>query len=346
MTRSRQTRRPTLKDVAAHAGVSLSTASLVFSGRGPVAPATAARVQDAAAALGYAGPDPLAASLRNGRAGVIGVATDAALRTAFQDPFAVAVLDGIAGGLDDVGSGLLLVSHEAPPSQALDAMIFPLCGPVTTPFVDRLLARRTPIVATGAPDGPGVVHLRVDNHRATAEITRLLVDLGHHRVAHLTMPMEPGQATGRLVPAQVTTATYPDSRDRARGFLSVAGVRAPMAVAAETTVDAGAAAAALLLDRDPRPTAIVAQSDLLAAGVIRAATERGLRVPDDLSVVGFDGVDLPWLTQRLTTVDQDAGGLGRHLAELALALAAGDRVRTRTHPTRLVRGQTTARPAG
>ncbi len=89
-------RRPTLKDVAARAAVSVSTASLVFSGKGPVADETAERVRAAADELGYAGPDPVASSLRAGRSGVVAVIVDAPLTMALRDPYAVQVLDGLA----------------------------------------------------------------------------------------------------------------------------------------------------------------------------------------------------------------------------------------------------------
>jgi DNA-binding LacI/PurR family transcriptional regulator len=91
-------------------------------------------------------------------------------------------------------------------------------------------------------------------------------------------------------------------------------------------VDEGAAAGRTLLDVAPehRPTAIVAQSDVLAAGVLQAAAELGLRVPEDLSVVGFDGADLPWLgATRLTTVVQPSAEKGKAAARAAMDLVAG-----------------------
>ncbi|MFL6080578.1 MAG: LacI family DNA-binding transcriptional regulator, partial [Ornithinibacter sp.] len=136
MTPSRQTpprRRPTLRDVARRAGVSTSTASLVFSGKGPVATATAERVRTAASDLAYAGPDPLATSLRQGRVGTVAVVVEGPLRYAFHDPFALAVLDGLAEELDAAGRSMLLVAQpvEDPAralaqlsTQAVDAAVF------------------------------------------------------------------------------------------------------------------------------------------------------------------------------------------------------------------------------
>src|SRR6478735_9803739 len=101
--------RPTLAAVAARAGVSASTASLVFSGRGPVAEATRVRVLGAAAELDYAGPDPTARSLRRGSTGVIGVVTEDRLGEAFRDPINLALLDGLGEELADEGFGLLVL---------------------------------------------------------------------------------------------------------------------------------------------------------------------------------------------------------------------------------------------
>ena len=98
-------RAPTLADVAAAAGVSLSTASLAFSGNKPVSPATRDRVVAAAAALGWSGPNPLARNLRQGRSGVVGIAVGQ-LSTAFRDPAALAMLDGISEVLGAAGASL------------------------------------------------------------------------------------------------------------------------------------------------------------------------------------------------------------------------------------------------
>ena len=108
---TRSPRRPTLRDVARLAGVSTSTASLVFSGKGPVAVSTAERVRAAAADLAYAGPDPLASSLRRGRVGTVAVVVEGPLRYAFHDPFALAVLDGLAEELDAAGRTMLLSAN-------------------------------------------------------------------------------------------------------------------------------------------------------------------------------------------------------------------------------------------
>ncbi|HYN30374.1 MAG TPA: LacI family DNA-binding transcriptional regulator [Dermatophilaceae bacterium] len=346
-----------MKAVAEAAGVSLSTASLVFSGRGPVADTTAARVRAAARDLGYAGPDPVASSLRHGRTGTVAVVVEGRLLHAFRDPFAVALLDGLAQELDEAATAMLLVAQrpEDPASavgrlalNAVDAVAFALCGPRDNPVVAHLAGRGIPMVGAGAPVDPRVVQLLVDDRGASAGAARHLAALGHRRVAHVAMPLSPGAVTGRAGPAEVAHAAYPDSRDRALGFADVFGARAPLAQAALPDVAEGAAAARLLLDvpADERPTAVVAQSDLLAVGVVRAAGALGLRVPADLSVTGFDGVELPWFDAVLTTVVQPAEAKGRRLGAMVLALARGEQVADAELPLSLRVGTTSGPPPG
>jgi DNA-binding LacI/PurR family transcriptional regulator len=354
MTGPRQPR-PTLRAVAQAAGVSTSTASLAFSGRGSIAPQTVERVHAAAQRLGYAGPDPLASSLRHGRSGVVGVVVEGRLLHAFRDPFAVSVLDGLSQVLDGIPAGMLLIAQPAGNPEraitqlaatALDAVVFSLCGPDSNPAVDHLAARGIPMLADGAPSDPRVVQLALDNRGATAMAARHLRGLGHTRVAHVMMPLAPESRTGLTSPDDVAQAVFVDARDRASGFLDVFGASDLLTTTAVPDVEHGARAARLLLDRPrpQRPTGIVAQSDLLAAGVVRAAEELGLRVPDDLSVTGFDGVDLPWFPGTLTTIDQQGVAKGRRLGALLQRLLDGERPRDELQPTTLRLGTTTAPP--
>ena len=352
VTPARQTtaaRRPTLRDVARRAGVSTSTASLVFSGKGPVATATAERVRTAATDLAYAGPDPLASSLRQGRVGTVAVVVEGPLRYAFHDPFALAVLDGLAEELDAAGRSMLLVAQpvEDPEravaqlaTQAVDAAVFPLCGEVVNPV------RRPPAGPrrarggqrrAGAPAGGPRAHRRGGRDaahdparaRARPHPGRPPVDAAHEPARDGAGPL-----AGWVTEQDVAQAAYPDAAGRLAGFRSLAGDDAPVVQAHDLTVEAGEAAARLLLDvpASRRPTAVVAQADLLAAGVVRAAEALGLRVPQDLSVTGFDGVDLPWLDHVLTTVEQPGAAKGRAMGRLVRLRPRGPPDRRRAVP--------------
>src|SRR5690606_5628714 len=103
------TKRPTMADVATKAGVSLSTVSLTYSGAGPIAPETKARVEQAAADIGYLGPSPQGRALRSGRSHIVGVVIHEKLALAFRDPLALRVMDGLIGDMGDMGLGTLLI---------------------------------------------------------------------------------------------------------------------------------------------------------------------------------------------------------------------------------------------
>ena len=326
--------RPTLAAVAARAGVSPSTASLTFAASPRVAPATRDRVLAAAAELGYAGPDPIAASLRRGRTGVIGAFVGERLLYAFRDPVAVQLLDGITEVLGGHGVGLLLLAGDAGRPAAdqlaripLDAAIFATCGLEDDPALDLLRARGVPVVGVEGPVADDVVLIDIDDRAGTAQLAAHLRDLGHRRVAVVAMPLRLDGTRGPVDAARRARVHYRDVRHRIEGVEDVFGP-VPVLETASNAVDEGERQAERCWTCPPTcgPTAVIAQSDVLAAGVLQAAAGLGLPVPDDVSVVGFDGADLPWLgAAQLTTVVQPTDAKGRAAARAAMALVAGER---------------------
>ncbi|CAM3791448.1 LacI family DNA-binding transcriptional regulator [Nocardioides zeicaulis] len=319
---SGSTRTPTLADVAETAGVSLSTASLTFSGNKPVAEATRERVLAAAAALGYRGPNPLARNLRQGRSGVVGVAVGQ-LSEAFRDPATLPLFDAMSEVLGAAGLGLLLMADDDGHARLpLDAVIFDICGrDVWMPY-DDLVARGVPLVVIEGPAWPGTTYVDIEHRRGSAELARHLRGLGHDRVA--TVTLEPSQP----------------QREREAGLrevyadLEVVGACASDLTAAQEVVGAW-------LDTDPDATALVCQSDVQAAGAVLEARRRGLSVPGDLSVAGFDGVATPWLDLELTTVVQPIAEKGRTAARAALARIEGEAVADVVLPVELRVGGST-----
>lgn len=343
--------RPTLAAVAARAGVSPSTASLAFSGSPRVAPATRERVLAAASLLNYAGPDPRAASLRRGRTGVIGAFVGERLLYAFRDPVAIQLLDGITEVLGAHGVGLLLLAGDTgrPSDQQiaripLDAAIFATCGLEDDPALDQLRARGVPVVGVEGPVVDGVVLVDIDDRRGTRDLARHLYDHGHRRVEMISMPLRLDGTRGPVGKARRARNHYRDVRHRMEGAEDVFGP-IPVYETASNAVGEGEAAGRILLDvpAHRRPTAVLAQSDVLAAGVLRAAAALGLRVPEDVSVAGFDGADLPWLGEtRLTTVVQPSDEKGRAAARAAMDLVAGRTPEGVVFPVTLRIGTTTA----
>jgi len=337
-------KRTTLAQVAALAGVSVSTASLAFSGSGPVSGATRDRVLAAAEQLHYGGPDPRGRSLRQGRSGIIGVVMEERVLAAFRDPIRIAVLDGIAQETTADGRGLLLLtdvgqSAIALESASMDGVILLGCSSRIARSIDIQRRRAIPTVALGGPPFAGVLTISLDDDKASELAARHLADLGHRDVAIVALPLlagaDPAGSTGAgdgdnperrgpLTSARESSGTVQVTLERLRGVRAVF----PTSTGVVTTgsyVDEGMTAGHALLD-DPnhRPTAILAQSDLLAAGVIKAAEELGLEVPRDLSVVGFDGIALDRIVPHdLTTLVQPAAEQGRAAGRAVLDLLEG-----------------------
>jgi DNA-binding LacI/PurR family transcriptional regulator len=182
--------------VAARAGVCASTASLAFTSGARVTPETRQRVLAAAQELGYPGPHPLAASLRKGRSGVVGAFVGERLLYAFRDPEAVRLLDGITEVLGQHGVGLLLLTggagRPAPEQIArlpLDAAIFTSCTLEDDLALALLRRRGVPVVTVEGPELAGLPRVTIDDQRGTAELAVRLHNLGHRRVAVVTLPL-------------------------------------------------------------------------------------------------------------------------------------------------------------
>lgn len=341
--------RPTLAAVAALAGVSPSTASLAFSGAGPVAESTREKVLAAAAALDYAGPDPRAQSLRRGRSGIIGVVIEDRLNEAFRDPMNVAMLDGIADELGTAGVGLLLLTETRGGATniavaPMDAVILVGCSTRLDASVVTLHQRGIPIVAIEAEHMEDVVPIDLDNREASRAAAQLLRDLGHTDVAIVTLPIDAEHARGPLTAARVAASSAYTTMQRVFGVWDVfPGARG--VASAGSVQEEGAIAGRELLARADRPTAIIAQSDLLAVGVLRAAEELGLRVPEDVSIIGFDGIRLDGLApHELTTLVQPALEKGRAAGRAVLAAIDGAEPQAAFFESVLRIGTTTAPP--
>ncbi|MRH28278.1 LacI family DNA-binding transcriptional regulator [Microbacterium sp. SYP-A9085] len=317
-------RRATLADVARAAGVASSTASVVFSGKTPVSDAARARVLAAAAELGYTGPDPRAASLRRGRSGIVGVVFQGPLGTVFLDPVTRLMMDGIADGVASLGAALLLLrdDEDREPtlvSAPLDAAVLVGCNPRMRDSLAILHGRGIPVVVIEGDAGEGVPQIGLDNREAQGQIARHVRSLGHERVAAVTLPRDATGERGWLHSDDAITVDV--TQDRLNGFRDVYP-QAPAFAAGGSSIDEGLIAGRVLLgDPAARPTAVVAQSDLLAAGVIRAAEEAGLRVPQDVTVTGFDGISVDGLAPyELTTMVQPAADKGRAAGQAVAAM--------------------------
>lgn len=329
--------RATIGDVARHAGVSIATVSRVVNERYGVAAATVERVKIAIDELGYEA-SLIARSLRSQQTNVIGVLVSDI------EPFSAEVLKGVANALRRTGYELIVYSGGHGGSQVgwEKRYLSRLSGTLTdgtilvTPTVTEVPSRQ-PVVAVDPHTGnTSFTTVASQNHEGAMSATRHLIELGHTRIGFLG-----GRAD--LESARLREAGFRDA-------LAAAGIAVDPTLVAdggfkrETALEPARA----MLTRPDRPTAVFAANDLSAIATMEVAAELGLRVPDDLSVVGFDNVPESALTDPpLTTVDQSIQRLGEVAAETLIAAIQSPRpddAREIRLPAELVLRRSTAGP--
>ncbi|WP_408896036.1 LacI family DNA-binding transcriptional regulator [Nocardioides sp. R1-1] len=314
------TRRPTIRDVAARAGVSVTTVSHTFSGNGSVAPTTQQRVRAAAHDLGYR-PDVIAQGLRRNRLGVIALVArqlDALRPDLFFDVDYFARFAGAAAVASLAeGLGLMLVSDPTGPRAAGAALAsdgFIVAEPVVDDPLAAMLTRAgIPFVTIGEipgrpADGPGVApHVDIESGRLTTLALDHLWDAGARRIALVT-------GTDRNEWNLRTTAVYRRWARRRRMTPSLAHVPE------ELDDEGGRRAAALLLEDGPAPDGVYALTGNHATGFVSALAESGLRVPEDVLVVaGSDGESLRSARPPISSIDLQPEELARRAVEILVA---------------------------
>lgn len=345
--------RVTLQTVADHVGVSRMTVSNAFSRPDQLSAGLRERILQAAEELGYAGPDPAARALARGSTGAVGLVVAHSIQSALADEVSTRFLAAIAAELEPTGLALSLVptaeagGHVPAREVAIDgALVFH--GSARSPALKWLRRRRIPVVLVDQDPLDGLPAVTVDDVGGAQAAAEHLVALGHRHVGLVAFG---GRDTlGRTEPEPLPEDSF-GTRERIRGWLQ--GLRSlsqsPAVVRTANTVEGGYQVLDDLLRADPRTTAVLCWSDVIAAGIQLAAQDRGLEVPDDLSIVGFDDSPLALrLRPALTTVRQDVEEKGR-LATAALIAAlspAGDPVETEhvRLPTELVVRESTAAP--
>jgi LacI family transcriptional regulator len=316
----------TARDVARLAHVSTSTVSHVINGTRPVSPQLRDRVLAAMQDLGYE-PNAVARSLKIKRSHTLGL-----IISDIANPFFTAVVRGVEDVAQAKGYMLIVGNSDEDPTKEeaylrllaarrVDGLILAPAGE-PHPYLDRLVRDAFPLVFLDreVPQLP-VPAVLLDSIVAAEEAVRHLIGLGHRRI---------GMIAGR--------SRISSTSDRIAGYrhaLAAAGIPydQDLVVSGGSRAEGGAAAAEALLELRPRPTALFTANNLMTIGAIGAVQARGLRIPEDIAVVGFD--DFSWadvFRPRLTTVAQPTYELGRVAAELLVRrIDEGD-----TPPARVV----------
>lgn len=321
--------RPTLEAVAARAGVSRATVSRVVNGGAGVRAPLVEKVHRAVDELGYV-PNHAARTLVTRRNGAVAVIIAEPEFRIFSDPFFEQQIRGISRELTAHDSQLVLLWVEGPGDHERigrylggghvdGALAFSLHDDDELPAI--IGRTKVPSVFGGRPGMPGrpgrpgqpgtasglgVPYVDCDNRGGAREAVRHLVSLGRNNIAHIAGPLDQTSAL-----------------DRRDGYLDVVPADAPGLISEGAfTEESGAHAMAELLDRCPALDAVFAANDLMAAGALLTLRERGLRVPEDVAVVGFD--DMTSVVERidppLTTVRQDVEEMGRLMVRLLMGM--------------------------
>jgi len=329
--------RVTLAEIAAEAGVSLATMSKVLNGRTDVSAATRTRLEGELKRHGYTKRGTTQRS-----------ETIELVFHELEASWSMEVIEGVEEVAHAAGLSVVLTvsgDRHAPATDWIDGVlrrrplgVVLVFSDLAAPHRDKLRSRGVPfaIVDPAGDPAPDVPSVGSANWSGGLLATRHLIELGHTRIAAITGPEDMMCSLARVggYRAAMTAASLPIDPDWVRfGDFHPAG---------------GQNHARELLARPDRPTAVFAGSDLQALGVIAAATEAGLSVPRDLSVVGYDDIALArWLSPQLTTVHQPLRRMGEEAARIVLRLAEGETVDTLRMDlaTHLVVRESTAPPA-
>ena len=315
----------TIHDVAREAKVSIATVSRVLNGNRTVRDVTRERVQEVIRRLRYV-PHGGARSLIKRETRTIGVLLPDMFGEFFSE---------VIRGLDQVArqrhySLLVTCTHGEP--QSAEAMVRPMHGKVDGLVVLssdiamyaplKHLLRRTPVVFLNHVQGPGADQfdsISVDNHSGAMAMTRYLMGLGHERILFVKGPDGNGDADERLQGYREAMKGQPDG---APNFMEVSG---------DFSEGSGYQATSRIVQMEPRPTAIFAANDAMAIGILCALKERGIRVPEDISLAGFDDIPMVrYLSPPLSSIRTPIPELGSGAAERLLAMIeAGGAIRPR-----------------
>ncbi|WP_298455952.1 LacI family DNA-binding transcriptional regulator [uncultured Cellulomonas sp.] len=328
---------PTQTEVAARAGVSAATVSKVLNGHKDVAAATRARVYQAIESMGYRSPSARAhaAQLPQVLAFADGIAT----------AYTATLLDGVISAGQSLGVDIVVRFGARPAAgDPATSRTLPLgcIGIVAITYgmrsVDGLEAPANLPVVVIDPSTTQPEHwmtIASTNWAGAKAATEHLIDLGHRRIGWLGGPTESVASSDRLhgYRAALQSAGLPLDEE--------------IEVNGDFSVDFGRTAARSLLSREPRPSALVAANDEIAIGAIEAARSMGLGIPDDVSVVGYDGIpQASWSTPRLTTVQQPLTDMGRMAVRMIVDSARGVPPESRNIQlvTRLLQQESTSAP--
>lgn len=319
--------RVTIKEIALKAGVSKTAVSFAFNNPSRLSEATAKRILTIAEELGYT-PDPVARSMRSGRTGTIGVLVPQPIPEVIRNPSMPEFLEGVGEVCNKEGLSLLIVPplkgsiRRAIVNAAVDGFLTLGLEEFKATMV-VLRQREVPFVTVDSDPIEGVTAVNIDDENGAKAAMHHILSAGHRDIAILAI------RSGKRCRYQEYTGTL---RSRMNGYLAALAEfgltldrRRIRLVECMCTEKGGQSGFRKVWKSRHRPTAIVTMSDIIGIGVANAARQAGVRVPEDLSIVGFDDIPLAaLLTPPLTTVSQPLRKKGKLAADLLLSYIEGN----------------------
>ncbi|MDV3128760.1 substrate-binding domain-containing protein [Mycobacterium sp. 21AC1] len=359
-------RRATLASLAADLKVSRTTISNAYNRPDQLSADLRDRIFEAAKRLGYPGPDPVARSLRTRRAGAVGLMVTEPLNYSFSDPAALDFVAGLAESCEEAGQGLLLVAvgpnrtfeegSAAVLSAGVDGFVVYSVSD-DDPYLPLVRQRHLPVVVVDQPkDVSGVSRIGIDDRAAMRQLTEYLLELGHRDIGLLTMrlgrdwPHGDPQKPALADPERVQTPHFHVQRERIHGvYDAILGAGLPpgsltVVESYEHLASSGGAAAEVALQANPRITALMCTADVLAISAMDHLRSRGIYVPGQMTVTGFDGVPEA-LRRGLTTVVQSSVEKGRRAGRVLHHPPRSGLPVIDVLETEVVRGRTSGPPA-
>ena len=340
--------------------VSRTTVSNAFNRPDQLSADLRERVLTTAKRLGYAGPDPVARSLRTRKAGAVGLVMPEPLTYFFSDPAARDFVAGVAQSCEELGQGLLLVAVG--PSRSLEDGTAAVLGAGVDgfvvysvreddPYLQVVLQRRVPVVVVDQPKGlSGVSRVGIDDRAAMRGLADYVLGLGHREIGLLTMRLGRDRRQDLVDAAQLKSLTFDVQRERIFGVwdaMTAAGMDPDALTVVESyehLPTSGGTAAEVALKANPRITALMCTADILALSAMDYLRAHGIYVPGQISVSGFDGVPEA-ISRGLTTVAQPSLQKGRRAGELLLNPPRSGLPVVELLDTELIRGRTAGPPA-
>lgn len=332
--------RATMREVAESVGVSVATVSNAYNRSDQLSGEMRERIFAEAERLGYAGPDPMGRGLRRRRAGAMGVLCADRLSYSFTDPAAVMFLEGVSLAAEEAGMGMLLLpggpaggrESGAVSGAAVDGFIV-YCIARDDPLLKIVIGRGLPMVFVDNPVSGDAPSVGVDDEGGARSAARHLLGLGHREFGVISFEFDREPSGGLVGGERQNEASHANTIARLAGYraeMESEGVDwngLSVYECMENTPEQGRRAAAVMLDLTPRPTALLALSDQLAFGAMEVVREAGLRIPEDISIVGYD--DVPEAARSnppLTTVHQPHVEKGIGAGRKLIAQVEGEEV--------------------